>query len=205
MHIEKNVCDNELWTLLNVKGRTKDNVKSRLDLQHMGIRGSLHLTQNETKTLVLSACFLLSTKEKDVFFKLLKSIKVPDGYAANIAKCVHLKDRKIIGLKSHDSHILMQQLLPLALRSVLPKNVSLVLMELSSFFRELCAKSIRGKQLQQLESRIALTLCNLERIFPPSFFDIMVHLTIHLAYEARIAGPVHYRWMYPIERYFYIL
>lgn len=205
MHIEKNVCDNELWTLLNVEGRTKDNVKSRLDLQHMGIRDSLHLTQNETKTLVPPACFILSTKEKDVFFKLLKSIKVPDGYAANIAKCVHLKDRKIFGLKSHDSHILMQQLLPLALRSVLPKNVSLVLMELSSFFRELCAKSIRGKQLQQLEARIALTLCNLERIFPPSFFDIMVHLTVHLAYEARIAGPVHYRWMYPIERYFYIL
>lgn len=200
MHIEKNVNDNVLWTLLNADGKTKDNIKSRLDMQLMGIRESLHLRQNGSKTIVPSACFSLSKEEKSIFLKLLKSIKVPDGYAANISRCVHLKDRKIIGLKSHDNHILMQQLLPLALRSVLPKNVSCALMELSGFFRDLCSKSLKGKELQILESRIVITLCSLERIFPPAFFDIMVHLPIHLAYEARIAGPVQYRWMYPIER-----
>ncbi|XP_062000002.1 uncharacterized protein LOC133746279 [Rosa rugosa] len=45
----------------------------------------------------------------------------------------------------------------------------------------------------------------LEMYFPPSFFDIMVHLTIHLAREARLCGPVQYRWMYPFERYMKIL
>jgi len=29
----------------------------------------------------------------------------------------------------------------------------------------------------------------------------MVHLPIHLVDEAKIIGPVQYRWMYPIERY----
>ncbi|XP_058103649.1 uncharacterized protein LOC131247266 [Magnolia sinica] len=29
----------------------------------------------------------------------------------------------------------------------------------------------------------------------------MMHLSIHLAYEARICGPVYYRWMYPFERF----
>ncbi|WOH00079.1 hypothetical protein DCAR_0519435 [Daucus carota subsp. sativus] len=29
----------------------------------------------------------------------------------------------------------------------------------------------------------------------------MEHLLVHLPYEARIAGPVQYRWMYPFERY----
>jgi hypothetical protein len=38
-------------------------------------------------------------------------------------------------------------------------------------------------------------------IFPPAFFDIMMHLPIHLAEEAKLGGPVCYRWMYPIERY----
>jgi len=38
-------------------------------------------------------------------------------------------------------------------------------------------------------------------IFPPSFFDIMMHLPIHLAEEAKLGGPVCYRWMYPMERY----
>ncbi|KAL6313164.1 hypothetical protein AAG906_016741 [Vitis piasezkii] len=52
-----------------------------------------------------------------------------------------------------------------------------------------------------LENDIIVTLCKLERIFPPSFFDVMVHLPIHLASEAKIIGPMQYRWMYPIEWY----
>ncbi|XP_058076376.1 uncharacterized protein LOC131224956 [Magnolia sinica] len=35
MHIEKNICDNVLATLLNIAGKTKDSVKARLNLQHM--------------------------------------------------------------------------------------------------------------------------------------------------------------------------
>ncbi|KAF5468939.1 hypothetical protein F2P56_013047 [Juglans regia] len=38
-------------------------------------------------------------------------------------------------------------------------------------------------------------------IFPPSFFDIMIHLAVHLPREALLAGPVQFRWMYPIERF----
>ncbi|XP_020960860.1 uncharacterized protein LOC110263615 [Arachis ipaensis] len=37
-------------------------------------------------------------------------------------------------------------------------------------------------------------------LFPPSFFTVMVHLTVHLVEEAKLGGPVHYRYMYPIER-----
>ncbi|XP_031110603.1 uncharacterized protein LOC116014792 isoform X2 [Ipomoea triloba] len=33
----------------------------------------------------------------------------------------------------------------------------------------------------------------------------MVHLPIHLAYEAKVGGPVHYRWMYPFERFLHQL
>jgi hypothetical protein len=29
----------------------------------------------------------------------------------------------------------------------------------------------------------------------------MVHLPVHLAEEAKLGGPVSYRWMYPVERY----
>ncbi|KAG7559446.1 Transposase-associated domain [Arabidopsis thaliana x Arabidopsis arenosa] len=44
-------------------------------------------------------------------------------------------------------------------------------------------------------------MCQLQRFFPPSLFDIMFHLPIHLAREARLGGLVHFRWMYPFERY----
>ena len=54
--------------------------------------------------------------------------------------------------------------------------------------------------LEILKKDIAVTLCELEKIFPPSFFTVMVHLVMHLASEAKLARPVYYRWMYPIER-----
>nr|XP_009803422.1 PREDICTED: uncharacterized protein LOC104248796 [Nicotiana sylvestris] len=38
-------------------------------------------------------------------------------------------------------------------------------------------------------------------IFPSAFFDVMVHLAVHLPREAMYGGPVQYRWMYKIERF----
>ncbi|GJS01649.1 acidic leucine-rich nuclear phosphoprotein 32 family member A [Tanacetum coccineum] len=40
-----------------------------------------------------------------------------------------------------------------------------------------------------------------EQIFPPAFFDIMIHVAIHLPDEAILGGPIRYRWMFPFERY----
>ena len=37
--------------------------------------------------------------------------------------------------------------------------------------------------------------------FPPSFFDIMVHLMIHVVHEIQMLGPVFRHSMYPFERY----
>ena len=45
-----------------------------------------------------------------------------------------------------------------------------------------------------------MTLCELKRIFPPSFVTMMVYIVMRLAGEAKVAGLVHYRWMYLIER-----
>mgnify|MGYP003702449147 FL=1 len=95
----------------------------------------------------------------------------------------------------------MQQLIPLAIRRSLPKNVIEPLIELRNFFRQLCSKVNRATNLQYIQDRIAVTLCHLEKIFPPSFFDIMEHLPIHQADEALLGGAIQFRWMYPIERY----
>jgi hypothetical protein len=60
-------------------------------------------------------------------------------------------------------------------------------------------------KLDKLQSDLVITLCELEKIFPPSFFDIMVHLTVHLVREVKLCGPVFYRWMYPFERFMKVL
>ena len=112
-----------------------------------------------------------------------------------------MKDLKLQGLKSHDCHALMQQLLPLAIRSILPKHVRFAIIRLCFFFNALCSKVVDVSKLNRIQSDLVITLCLLEKYFPPSFFDIMVHLTVHLSIEVRLCGPVYLRWMYPFERF----
>ena len=42
LHIEKNIWENILWTLLKVEGKTKDTTNARLDLHDMNIRPQYH-------------------------------------------------------------------------------------------------------------------------------------------------------------------
>ncbi|XP_070056200.1 uncharacterized protein [Nicotiana tomentosiformis] len=150
MHIEKNVCDNIIGTLLDMEGKTKDNLNARRDLKEMGIRKNLHPTQRDGKWYYPAACYTLSPDEKSKGCKFLKTIKVPDGYSSNLSRCVKLEDRKIYGMKSHDSHIFLEQLLPFAICGVLPNHVYDAITELSIFFRELCSKTVRVDVLDQL-------------------------------------------------------
>jgi hypothetical protein len=201
MHIEKNVMDNIIGTLLDMKVKTKDNHAARLDLHKMGLRKTLHPFTNERgKTYLLAVCYTMSKEETINFLKVIKDVRVPDGYASNLSRCVNLKARTIVSMKSHDNHILMQQLLPIALRGSLEKKVVKPLIELSAFFRGMCSKTLTEEDLARHEAEIPIILCKLEQIFPPGFFTIMVHVVIHLVHECRLGGPVHYRWMYPVER-----
>lgn len=136
MHIEKNVCDNVLWTILGVTGKTKDNMNSRRDLELMGIREQYHLKMRESGTeYVDPAEFEMDNKGKDMFLSALSVSRMPYEAASNIARLVHLQDRSIGGLKSHDNHILLQQLIPLCIRSSLPKNGVQALIDLGNFFK----------------------------------------------------------------------
>ena len=194
MHIEKNVVDNIIDTLLNFDGKTKDNLKAHKDLKDMGIRSELHLERvGNDQTSMPHACFHMNASENDGFLQVLKDVRVPNGYSSNISRCVKLKERKISGMKSHDNHILMQQLFPIAIHGSLPTEVCRPLIDLSCFFREICSKVLNVEEFGALENRITMTLCELEMIFPPSFFIVMVHLIMHLASEAKVVGPIHYR------------
>ncbi|CAA7013323.1 unnamed protein product [Microthlaspi erraticum] len=199
MHIEKNVFDNVVFTLLGEKRRSKDNLNARKDLHYLGIRSELWPDANGK---YLPASFKLTNQEKDIFLSILKSARIPDGYSSNISKCIDVKQRKILGLKSHDSHVIMGHLLPIALRSVLSPDVTSVIAELCHFFRDICSKVIDVSELLSLQKRIVLVLCHLEMLFPPSFFTVMVHLIVHLTEEVKFGGPVQFRWMYPVERKF---
>ncbi|CAI8603650.1 unnamed protein product [Vicia faba] len=66
-------------------------------------------------------------------------------------------------------------------------------------------KMIDPEILPILQKEIVITLCELEIYFPPSFFDIMVHLVVHLVKETQLRGPAYMRWTYLVKRYMKIL
>jgi hypothetical protein len=41
--------------------------------------------------------------------------------------------------------------------------------------------------------------------FPPSFFDMQVHLIIHLVDQIKILGPLYLHHMFQLERYLGVL
>jgi len=125
MHLEKNVCDNLIGTLLNIKGNTKDGVNAHLDLIEINIREELAPREVGKCTYLPAACYTLSKKEKTSFCESFKGVKVPQGYSSNVKSLVFMNDLKLIGLKSHDCHILMQQLLQVAIRGILQKMLGL--------------------------------------------------------------------------------
>ncbi|KAL5573205.1 hypothetical protein UlMin_022802 [Ulmus minor] len=193
MHIEKNVCDNILGTLLDIEGKSKDNDKAREDLKDMGIRSELWLQAHPVKgSLKPHASYVFTKDEAKLFCDYLRAVKLPDGYASNIGRCV-TESNKLAGMKSHDCHVLLQKLLPPGILTLLTPQLRRTLIELSQFFEQLCGRTLDVGQLTEMRRGIVIILCKLEKIFPPSFFTIMVHLCVHLPDQALLGGPVSNR------------
>ncbi|KAL6532724.1 hypothetical protein OROGR_013684 [Orobanche gracilis] len=207
MHVQKNVFESLIGTLLGVPGKTnKDGYNARMDMKEMGIRDELIPVEKPGKKQYLPpAAHTLSKDEKRVLLQTLHSVKVPEGYSSNIKSLVSVTVLKLKGLKSHDCHVIMENLLPIAIRSIFPEKVRVTITKLCWFFKSMSSKVIDLRRLSYLQRQIVETLCEVEMYFPPSFFDIMVHLTVHLIYETRMCGPARMRWMYPVERYLKIL
>jgi hypothetical protein len=62
---------------------------------------------------------------------------MPDGYASCFKRLVDVKACKISGGKTHDCRVIFQKLLPLIVHNILPQEVSIPLIQLSSLFNSI--------------------------------------------------------------------
>nr|GEX18831.1 hypothetical protein [Tanacetum cinerariifolium] len=115
--------------------------------------------------------------EKTKICQCLYGVKVPSGYSSNVKKLVSMNDLKLLDRIRH------------------------TITKLCLFFNMFHSKVIDSEVLDEWQSDIILTLCQLEMYFPPSFFDVMVHLVSHIVGEIKACGPTFLRNMYPFERY----
>ena len=113
---------------------------------------------------------LCQKMKKISFFQSLKVVKVPQRHSSNVKSLVSMQDLKLIRLKSHDCHILMQQLLSVDICEILPKNVRHTITNLCFFFSLICCKVINPIKLDELEDEIVIIMCELEIFFLHPFW-----------------------------------
>ncbi|CAM8978136.1 unnamed protein product [Rhodiola kirilowii] len=125
MHIEKNVFNNIIGTILGLEGKTKDDVKARKGLEEQGVRRKLWFkpTTGSRKEKVSKAPYTVTQSEKVEVLELMRDAKYLSGYTGSLCNKINLDDKKFIGLKTHDCHVMLQRLLPVFIRPYLPFNV----------------------------------------------------------------------------------
>ena len=85
--------------------------------------------------------------------------------------------------------------------SILSKHVRHVIIILCFFFNVKCSKVIGLVILDDYKRRWFSHTVKLRCIFPPSFFDIMLHLVIYLLREIKLCRSINLRWIHPFEWY----
>jgi len=123
MHLEKNVFQNIFNTVMDVKGKTKDNIKARLDIALFCNHKNMELVCDGSRVAKPRASFMLEKNTQLLVYKWLKSLCFPYGHASNISRLVNMEECRLYGMKSHDCHMFMQTLIPLAYHDLLPKRI----------------------------------------------------------------------------------
>jgi len=123
MHIEKNMFENIFNTVMNMKGKTKDNIKARLDIALFCNHKNIKLVCDGSRVAKPRASFVLEKKAQLLVYKWLKSLRFLDGHTSNISRLVNMEECRLYRMRNHDCHVFMQTLIPLAYRDLLPKGI----------------------------------------------------------------------------------
>lgn len=165
MHVERNASSN---VLKHVMGE-KDTVAGRRDMEEAGKFQNLWLQRdgNACDYIMPAAPWVFSARERSEFINLVSETRAPTGYSATLTK--HIGEQKLAGLKSHDHHCLLQQIMPVAVRNSLSHGTRLSIIRLGDLFHRICSKVINPAEMPTLQTFAAETLYLMELDFPPGF------------------------------------
>ena len=131
--------------------------------------------------------------------ELVSSTCTLAGYSSNLQR--HVGAQKLSCMKSHDYHVLIQDILLVAIRHSLQSGPLEAVIKLGTMFKRICMKVVKPSKMEDLKTFAVEMLFLLELWFPPGFFDAMTYLVLHLVEELAICSHVHARWCYSMERY----
>jgi hypothetical protein len=115
-------------------------------------------------------------------------LKVPTGYCSNIRRLANMKDLKFNMhlMKAHNCHVIMTQLLPVAIRGVLLEKVRDPVIKLCSFFNTISHKVIDPATLDKLKKDMHHTMSRLEMHLPLTFF-----ICLYISYRISFSKQEH--------------
>jgi hypothetical protein len=142
MNIEKTMFKNSFNIVIDVKGKTKEKSKVRMDIALFCHRKNMELVYVGSLVAKLKASFSLEKQAQFFVYLWLKSLYFSDGRTSNIPRLVNLKDWRLYGMKSPDCHVFMQTLIPLVYQDLLPKEIQDALMKIIYFFRDICSNKL---------------------------------------------------------------
>ncbi|KAL0399919.1 UNVERIFIED_CONTAM: hypothetical protein Sradi_2335200 [Sesamum radiatum] len=90
------------------------------------------------------------------------------GYASNLAQWIDMKELRLHGMKSHDRHIFIQNLILVAFREMVPEHVWSVLLEVSFLFQILCSTTLDIRMVEELEVRVFIKITKPSQSAGPS-------------------------------------
>ena len=80
----------------------------------------------------------------------------------------------------------------------------MLLLDFFFSFNAICNRVFNLEKFN-LQRKVIVTLYQLEKYFPPSFFDTMVHLVVHLVRNIKLYQLIYLRWLCLFELYMKIL
>ncbi|KAL9677792.1 hypothetical protein QQ045_015628 [Rhodiola kirilowii] len=122
MHIERNVFENLFHTIMDVKGKIKeDGVKCIKDIELYCRRPELEFKTYRGRLVVNKGKYQLTGEQQKLVLIWVKSLKFPDGFSSNLGNKVDMSTLKLVGYKSHDAHVFNERLMLIAFKGFLPK------------------------------------------------------------------------------------
>ena len=115
--------------------------------------------------------------------QVLKDAKLPSCLGTRFGSLVTIQPPTLHIKKTYEYHIFMQYLLPIMVQHAYPKLRELrrAILQVSLYFNIICSKILVREHVQAAKDMISEALCVLAHYFPTDFFDISVHLMVHLA------------------------
>jgi hypothetical protein len=164
MHQERNIVEIIIRMCFNVTDFLKDNVNTRKDLATLCNRPSLERKRNAKGNLKRPrAPYCLKPAERKEILRWLKKLKFPDRYVYNIKRAVNVSTGKLNGMKSQDYHIIIERLMPVMFCGYFDADLLKIFVELSYFYRQICAKQVTKVMIQKLEKEITVIVCKMKK------------------------------------------